>query len=110
VVRTLDLAAGSYYVQASVFAENFNPGGIGEPRCYLRSTGATSAGGTMGFYSLLEARSGANTYRDQFQLDGAFTLGAAGNVLVECNKQTGAQNVSVGVSMSAMRVGSAKAP
>jgi hypothetical protein len=111
VVRTLNLAAGSYYVDASVFVENASGALIGEPRCSLRSTGTTLAGGTLGFYSLLQADNGSdNIYRDQFRLDGAFALPAAGNVVVECNKQSAGQSVSAGASMSAIRVGSVTAP
>ncbi|MBJ7356223.1 hypothetical protein [Nocardioides sp.] len=110
VVRTLDLAAGSYYVEAAVFVENLSGAQIGEPRCFLRSTGATLAGGTMGFYALLRPDTGSDVYRDQFQLDAAFRLPAAGTVLVECTKQSGAQSVSAAASMSAIRVGAVAAP
>lgn len=110
LVRTMSLPAGSYYVQASVLVENLSGAQIAEPRCQMRTTGTTLAGGTSGFYSLLRPKTGTDIYRDQFQLDAAVALPAAGSVIVECNKASAGQSVAALASMSAIRVGAVSAP
>ena len=109
-VRTMNLPKGEYYVEASVFVVNLSAGQPAEPRCFLRSSGATLAGGTTGFFQPIQPDAGTNVERAQFQLDAAFSLASAGTVRVECNKNQAIQNMEGGASMSALRVGSAKAP
>jgi hypothetical protein len=110
VIRTMDLPAGTHYVQATVYAINTSGAQQAEPRCYLRSSGTSVGGGTTGFYQPIQPDAGTNTDRAQFQLDGAFVLNAPGNVRVECNKDNAGQAVSAGASLSAIRVGSVTAP
>jgi len=109
VVRAMSLRAGTYYVQATVYAVNLSGALQAEPRCFLRSSGNSVGGGTTGFYQPVQPDSGTNTDRAQFRLDGAFVLNAPGTVRVECNKQTAGQVVSAGASLSALRVGAVDA-
>jgi hypothetical protein len=106
LVRSMALPAGSYYITAFVFADNNSSTLLAEPRCSLHTTGTTVAAGSGGVFVPIAPHTGTNSYRALFQLDSAITLSGAGTVTVECNKNTAAQLVNVGASLTAIQTGS----
>jgi hypothetical protein len=102
VVGSMPLQAGSYYVQATVVGYNQSAALQAELRCTLRSTGDTTAAGTVGLFVPIEPNAGSNADRAFFTLDTAYDLATPGTVSVECTKGAAGQDVAASASISAL--------
>jgi hypothetical protein len=104
IVRSMELARGTYYVTAEVHAFNRNSSKGGTLRCRLASTGITNEGMSSA-QQPLQAKKDGNVSIAAFGLNAVTTLAGPGSVNVQCNKERDDEALAAVATITAIRVG-----